>query len=109
MIVFRSLDKEQIRQIVDLMLASVIRQLKEKGVDLTVTEPAKDFLGEKGYDSVFGARPLRRVIQDMVEDKLSEDLLRGQFQSGDTVVVDLEGEEIVVRPTPVGALLGEDK
>ena len=108
-VVFRSLDKEQIRQIVDLMLASVTKQLKEKGIDLTVTEPAKDFLGEKGYDSVFGARPLRRAIQDMVEDKLSEDLLRGKFQSGDTVVVDLEGEEIVVHPTPVVALLGEDK
>ena len=67
-VVFRSLDKEQIRQIVDLMLVSVTKQLKEKGVNLTVTGPAKDFLGEKGYDSVFGARPLRRVIQDMVED-----------------------------------------
>ncbi len=108
-VVFRSLDKEQIRQIVDLMLTSVTRQLKEKGIDLTVTEAAKDFLGEKGYDSVFGARPLRRAIQDMVEDKLSEDLLRGKFQSGDTVVIDLEGDEIVVHPTPVGALLGEDK
>jgi ATP-dependent Clp protease ATP-binding subunit ClpC len=108
-VVFRSLDKEQIRQIVDLMLTSVTKQLKEKGVNLTVTGPAKDFLGEKGYDSVFGARSLRRVIQDMVEDKLSEDLLRGKFQSGDTVVVDLEGEEIVVHPTPVGALLGEEK
>ena len=108
-VVFRSLDKEQIRKIVDLMLVSVTKQLKEKGINLTITGPAKDFLGEKGYDSVFGARPLRRVIQDMVEDKLSEDLLRGKFQSGDTVVVDLEGEEIVVHPTPVEALLGEDK
>lgn len=108
-VVFRSLDKEQIRQIVDLMLTSVTKQLKEKGITMTVTEPAKDFLGEKGYDSVFGARPLRRVIQDLVEDKLSEGLLRGKFQSGDTVVVDLEGEEIVVHPAPVGALLGEDK
>jgi ATP-dependent Clp protease ATP-binding subunit ClpC len=108
-VVFRSLDKEQIRQIVDLMLASVTRQLKEKGIDLAVTEPAKDFLGEKGYDSVFGARPLRRVIQDLVEDKLSEDLLRGKFRSGDAVVIDLEGEEIVVHATPVVALLGEDK
>ena len=49
------------------------------------------------------------MIQDMVEDKLSEDLLRGKFQSGDTVVVDLEGEEIVVHPVAVGALLGDDK
>ncbi len=107
-VVFHSLTKEQIRQIVDLMLASVTQQLKEKGIMLEVTEAAKDFLGEKGYDEVFGARPLRRAIQDMVEDKLSEDLLRGKFQSGDTVLVDLEGDQIVVRPaTAVGALMGE--
>jgi ATP-dependent Clp protease ATP-binding subunit ClpC len=106
-VVFHSLTKEQIRQIVDLMLVSVTKQLSEKGIKLEVTEAAKDFLGKKGYDEVFGARPLRRVIQDMVEDKLSEDLLRGKFQSGDTVIVDLEGEEIIVRSEAVGALLGE--
>ena len=109
-VVFHSLTKEQIRQIVDLMLASVTQQLKEKDITLEVTDAAKDFLGEKGYDEVFGARPLRRTIQDMVEDKLSEDLLRGNFQSGDTVTVDLEEGQIVVRPaTTVGALMGEDK
>jgi ATP-dependent Clp protease ATP-binding subunit ClpC len=108
-VVFHSLPKEQIRSIVDLMLATVSQQLIEKGIGLKVTEAAKDFLGEKGYDEVFGARPLRRVIQDMVEDRLSEDLLRGKFQAGDTVVVDLEGEEIVVHPEPVGALSGDDK
>jgi len=108
-VVFHSLTKEQIRQIVDLMLATVDQQLSEKNIKLEVTEAAKDFLGEKGYDEVFGARPLRRVIQNMVEDKLSEDLLRGKFQSGDTIVVDLEGEEIVVHPSAVGALLGDDK
>ena len=108
-VVFHSLSKEQIRQIVDLMLTSVTKQLQEKGIMLEVTDAAKDFLGEKGYDEVFGARPLRRVIQDMVEDKLSEDLLRGEFQSGDTVIVDLEEDQIVVRPvTAVGALMGED-
>jgi len=106
-VVFHALTKEQIRQIVDLMLVSVTSQLAEKGIKLEVTEAAKDFLGKKGYDEVFGARPLRRVIQDMVEDKLSEDLLRGKFQSGDTVVVDLEGDEIVVRSAAVGALLGD--
>jgi ATP-dependent Clp protease ATP-binding subunit ClpC len=108
-VVFHSLTKEQIRQIVDLMLASVTQQLQEKGIALEVTAAAKDFLGEKGYDEVYGARPLRRAIQDMVEDKLSEDLLRGKFQSGDTVVVDLEGDQIVVHPTTaVGALMGEE-
>ncbi len=107
--VFHPLTREQIREIVDLMLVSVDRQLKEKGITLEVTGAAKDFLGKKGYDEIFGARPLRRVIQDLVEDKLSEDLLRSKFQSGDTVIVDLEDEEIVVRPvTAVGALLGEE-
>ena len=91
------------------MLATVSQQLIEKEIKLEVTDAAKDFLGEKGYDEVFGARPLRRVIQDMVEDKLSEDLLRGKFQPGDTVIVDLEGDDIVVHPASVGALLGDDK
>ncbi len=108
-VVFHALTKEHIRKIVDLMLAKVAQQLVEKGIKLEVTEAARDFLGDKGYDEVFGARPLRRVIQDMVEDKLSESLLRGQFQSGDTAVVDLEGEEIVMRSATVGALLGDDK
>ena len=108
-VVFHSLTREQIRSIVDLMLASVSQQLIEKGIGLKVTDAAKDFLGEKGYDEVYGARPLRRIIQTMVEDRLSEDLLRGKFQAGDTVVIDLEGEEIVVHQEAVGALSGEDK
>ncbi|MFC1978091.1 ATP-dependent Clp protease ATP-binding subunit [Chloroflexota bacterium] len=108
-VVFHSLTRDNIREIVDLMLATVSQQLGEKEIKLEVTDAAKDFLGEKGYDEVFGARPLRRVIQDMVEDKLSDSLLRGTFRSGDTAVVDLEGEEIVVHPPAVGALLGDDK
>jgi ATP-dependent Clp protease ATP-binding subunit ClpC len=108
-IVFHSLTKKHIRKIVDLMLVQVSKQLEEKGVKLEVTNTAKDLLGEKGYDEVFGARPLRRVIQDMVEDKLSESVLRGKFQPGDTAVVDVEGEEIVVHPAAVEALAGEDK
>ena len=107
-VVFHPLTKEHIRKIVDLMLVMVIEQLAEKEIKLEVTDVAKDLLGEKGYDEVFGARPLRRVIQNMVEDKLSEDLLRGKFRSGDTVIVDVEEGEIVVHPAPVGALLGED-
>jgi len=105
-VVFHSLTREHIRQIVDLMLVSATQQLAEKEIKLEVTEAAKDFLGEKGYDEVFGARPLRRVIQDMVEDKLSDDLLRGKFQSGDTVVVDIEEGEIVVHPAAVGITEG---
>ncbi len=105
--VFHSLTRNDIRKIVDLMLAMVIRQLAEKGMKLQITEAAKDFLGEKGYDEAFGARPLRRVIQDMVEDKLSDSLLRGQFRSGDTVIVDVEDGEIVVHTGAVEALIGD--
>jgi len=108
-IVFHPLNKEHIRKIVDLMLAIITERLAEKAIKLEVTDAAKDLLGEKGYDEVFGARPLRRVIQDMVEDKLSEGLLSGKFQSGDTAVVDLEEGEIVVHSATVGATPGEGK
>jgi hypothetical protein len=67
------------------MLSTVNNQLCEKEIKLEVTEAAKDFLGEKGYDEVFGARPLRRVIQNMVEDKLSEAVLREEFKVFDRV------------------------
>ena len=108
-VVFHALSREHIREIVDLMLVMIVQQLAEKEVKLEVTDAAKDFLGEKGYDEVFGARPLRRTIQDLVADKLSEDLLRSKFRAGDTVVVDVEGEEIVLRPTAVAALAGDDE
>ncbi len=96
-VVFHSLNKDHIRQIVDLMLEEVSKELEEKTVKLEVTDAARNLLGEKGYDPVFGARPLRRTIQDRVEDPLSDALLRGDFQAGDTVVLDCEEEEIVIR------------
>ncbi len=97
-VVFHALNKDHIRQIVDLMLDQVVASLKEKGVALEVTDEAKDFIGNKGYDPVFGARPLRRTIQTLVEDQLSEALLRGEFLSGDTVVVDCVDDSIVIKP-----------
>jgi len=103
-VVFHALTKEHIRQIVDLMLNQVASSLKEKDISLEVTDAAKDFLGDKGYDPVFGARPLRRTIQNLVEDQLSEALLRSEFRSGDTVEVDCDGEKIVMRPLVKEAL-----
>jgi ATP-dependent Clp protease ATP-binding subunit ClpC len=105
-VIFDYLSREQVRNIVDLMLARVGEQLNDKNVKLEVTEAAKDFLGEKGYDEVYGARPLRRVIQDLVEDKLSDDLLRGKLRSGDTVVVDLKEGQIVAHPPVASAVQG---
>jgi ATP-dependent Clp protease ATP-binding subunit ClpC len=103
-VVFHALTKEHIRKIVDLMLNQVATSLKEKNVTLEVTDAAKDFLGDKGYDPVFGARPLRRVIQNLVEDKLSEALLRGEFLHGDTVIVDCSEGEIVLRATAIAGV-----
>ena len=91
-LVFHPLSKAHIRLIVDMMLAEVDSRIREKHVELDVTEPARDWLGEKGYDPIFGARPLRRVIQERLEDSLSEALLRGDFQAGDTIRVDLTTE-----------------
>ena len=97
-VVFHALSREHIRQIVDLMLNQVVASLAEKNITLQVTDEARDFIGNKGYDPVFGARPLRRTIQNLVEDPLSEALLRGEFLPGDTVVVDCVEESIVMRP-----------
>ncbi len=97
-VVFHALNKDHIRQIVDLMLDQVVASLREKSVTLEITEEAKDFIGNKGYDPVFGARPLRRTIQTLIEDQLSEALLRGDFLSGDTVLVDCVDENIVIKP-----------
>jgi ATP-dependent Clp protease ATP-binding subunit ClpC len=96
-VVFHHLTKEHIRQIVDLMVRRVGEQLVEKGIRLEITEAAKDLLGEKGFDETFGARPLRRVIRDMVEDPLADKLLRGEFQAGDTIQLDRQGDEIAIR------------
>jgi ATP-dependent Clp protease ATP-binding subunit ClpC len=108
-VVFHSLTRENIRAIVDLMLSRVEKQVKEKLLKLEVTEAAKDLLGEKGFDPVFGARPLRRVLQTMIEDPLSEALLKGQYQPGDTVVVDRNGEETSVHPALTAAAAGAEK
>jgi ATP-dependent Clp protease ATP-binding subunit ClpC len=107
-VVFRPLSQEGIRKVVELELVGVTRQLSMKGITLEITDAAKDWLGEKGYDQAFGARPLKRLISDSIEDRLSEMLLSGSFDAGDTVMVDQHaGEEgltieVVREPAPVG-------
>jgi len=106
-VVFHTLAKEHIRSIVDLQLNEVSKNLILKGISMESTEAARDWLGEKGYDPVFGARPLRRVIQNELEDRLSEALLEGRFGPGDTVLVDVtEGGEIVLTKQEAPALTG---
>jgi ATP-dependent Clp protease ATP-binding subunit ClpC len=129
-VVFHALNKDHIRSIVDLMLKQVSQELEDKDINMEVTEPAKDFIGVKGYDEVFGARPLRRVIQEMVEDKLSVEVLSGTFdrikkeyigfdklKHKAKAIIDMEDGNIVVKaviedreePQKVAALSGEAK
>jgi len=95
-VVFHALNKEHIRKIVELMLSQVQGQLKEKDIKLEITDAAKDYLGEKGYDPAFGARPLRRVIEREVEDQLSDALLNGKFRTGETIKIDYQDGKIVL-------------
>jgi ATP-dependent Clp protease ATP-binding subunit ClpC len=94
-IVFHSLSRENVKAIVDLMIRRVEEQLKSKDVDIELTDAAKEVLAEKGYDPALGARPLRRTIQRMVEDQLSEKLLYKEFQAGQTIIVDARDGDIV--------------
>ncbi|HYF12439.1 MAG TPA: ATP-dependent Clp protease ATP-binding subunit, partial [Actinomycetota bacterium] len=94
-IVFHSLSQEDVKRIVDLMMKRVRDQLKAKDLDIELTEEAKVLLAEKGYDPALGARPLRRTIQRMVEDKLSEMLLYKEFRAGQTIIVDARDGDIV--------------
>lgn len=92
-IVFRQLSAEHIRSIVDIIIGEVNDRLVEHELTLEATIPAKDWLAKHGYDREFGARPLRRLVQTSIEDKLSDAVLAGRFVSGDMVVVDAESEE----------------
>ena len=91
-VVFRSLTVEEIAQIVDLMLERVRDQLRAQQMALEVTDAAKEHIIKLGYDVAYGARPLRRVIQNMVEDVLAEHLLLGRYEPGTTIVVDKDPE-----------------
>ena len=105
-VVFHQLSREHMTTIVGLMLNEVVSSLIEKGIDLEVSDEAKDWLCDKGFDPVFGARPLRRVIQDNLEDKLSDAILAGELGPADTAVVEVEDDDIVVKtrsPFPVAS------
>lgn len=91
-IVFHALSREHISEIAKLELNKVAERLKERQITLTATDAALAKLSEKGYDPDMGARPLRRVIQLEIEDQLSDDLLGGKFEDGDTIEVDVDGE-----------------
>jgi len=91
-VVFHALEQEHIIQIVDLMLDQVQKEVKEQEMTMVVTEAAKAKLAEEGYDPHMGARPLRRVIQSRIEDKLSDEILSGKYVAGDTIILDVNDD-----------------
>ena len=100
-IVFHSLSREDVKSIVDLMMRRVREQLKAKDVEIELTDAAKNLLAEQGYDPSLGARPLRRTIQRLVEDPLSEKLLWKEFKAGQTIIVDERDGEVIFESAPV--------
>lgn len=96
-IVFHSLEQEHIEQIVSLMTDELRKRLKEQSIDFQLTEDAKKLLAKEGFDPAYGARPLRRAIQRHIEDKLSEELLKGNISKGDTVNIEAEEGKLVVK------------
>jgi ATP-dependent Clp protease ATP-binding subunit ClpC len=92
-IVFDSLTKLQIREIVMLLMNDISGRMQELGFSVELTDAAANYLGEAGYDPNYGARPLRRLLQRRVENELSKRLLRGEYATGDHVVVDYDAEQ----------------
>ncbi len=92
-IVFHQLSEEHILKIVDLMFSRLQRQLQERGIELEITNASRKFLAVKGYDPAYGARPLRRAIQRWIEDPLSEELIKGTYKPGQTIMVNIKDEK----------------
>jgi ATP-dependent Clp protease ATP-binding subunit ClpC len=99
-IIFRSLTREDLYRIIDIEIKKVVRRLNEQGINLQTTPAAHDFLIEKGYNPDFGARPLRRAIEQFVEDPLSESILRGEYKGMDRIQIDRDGDTLKFIPIP---------
>ncbi|HKD75633.1 MAG TPA: AAA family ATPase, partial [Ktedonobacterales bacterium] len=95
-IIFHPLDLTHVRQIADVMLQRVTERMLQQHVALTVTDAARDYIVGRGFDREYGARPLRRAIQTMLEDLLADGILRGQFCLGDHVIVDADESGLII-------------
>jgi ATP-dependent Clp protease ATP-binding subunit ClpB len=102
-VIFSPLGRDQIARIVDIQLGYLRRRLAARRIELEVTDAARNVLGREGYDPTFGARPLKRTIQRLVQDPLSLKLLQRELNDGDTITVDAEGDAIVLRPKVAAA------
>jgi len=94
LIVFHRLSREDIRQIVEIQLGGIRKRLTDRGIGLEISDAGRDWLAEQGYDPSYGARPLKRLLQREIADRLALDILEGTYQEGDTVTVDTEGDTL---------------
>ena len=94
-IVFHSLSKENVRKIVDMLLEEKKELLEEKEIKIQITKEARDLIAKEGYDPDFGARPLRRAIQKLIDNSLSEEILKGRFKEGEDIVIGIKDGNIV--------------
>ncbi len=99
-VIFHRLSREDIGRIVELQVEQLAGRVAERGIEIELTDDARTLLGNLGYDPTYGARPLKRVIQKQLVDKLALKLLEGQFSEGQRVRVDAEGGELAFRPAP---------
>jgi ATP-dependent Clp protease ATP-binding subunit ClpB len=101
-VVFHPLETEQLTKIVEIQLERLRARLTERRISLSVTPAALRHLGQRGYDPIYGARPLKRLIQQHIETPMARQLVKGELRDGDTATVDLNGEQIVITPTVAG-------
>ena len=93
-VVFHPLDKAEIRKIADIQLNNLRKRLAARELGLQISEPALDFIAQAGFDPVYGARPLKRAVQQEVENPLAQQILAGKFMPGDTIDIDLQDDHI---------------
>ena len=96
-IMFKSLDKEEIKKIIDIFIKSLANRLKEKDIDIEITDAAKEIMVREGYDPVYGARPLKRYIGNTLETMIARRLIAGEIYNGCTIVVDGEDDNISIK------------
>ena len=99
MIVFNPLEREDIHKIIDIELDKLFKRIKDIGYNLNLSEKAKDYIAEKGFDRQYGARPLKRAIQKYIEDVLAEEIVNSKLEEGDSIFMDLDEkkEELTIK------------
>jgi len=97
-VIFKPLTKEHVKEIVNILIKKLEKRLKDKNLTIEITEKAKEYLAEKGYDPAFGARPLRRAIEREIETPLARMLIAGEIQEGDRILLDIEDEKLIISP-----------